>query len=577
MVVLQLITLFCFKVFGSSIAHLIEDQSAILRDPDTPFNKVDDEVFCDDYEREKGSQSFFVAPLFSGKVASFGDCKLKCINEIPCKYMAYWRSKKCETYRSCFKRTKEPGSKISLYRKQSPCEGTLVAYLELISREFPKDTIRPLYLPFEWDVYAGNPHVLSKYDNPNFSCFCTGLTWMTCGIYLTREAQTTEVRAVSDRLRPDDDGNMRAPFSFKPNAMSMYGGETRFIAFTPPSGFVLAEFRLPEHAIDEFQDTAGCIHMKQCLAVLPGGCPIQRRPLESGEPVYIFKDSIFGYAPEHETPLACISVKGMRSYIVNEDNKQNTGFVDPLGRLRHEIGKEPRRRVNIRQDYVLYFVFDDLAMSSGICNWKEAPVEPSSSASGSGSAQAGGPSVEERMDQLGLEDAPSSEGSGKGSKKKKKKKKSAGTSQAGPSQGGPSSGDTEDPQEGPKSAPSSQSPEFGPRGEEVPGPSSLPDPLFGSSGSPFSAGSPSSDPDPKIRVVLSDTDITKLKRSFAQAQERRAKGRDSRVEISNNSMSIPLQKKILSIFSLSLMILIIFWGICFSKKHTNDVYLEFSL
>ena len=47
----------------------------------------------------------------------------------------------------------------------------------------------------------------------------------------------------------------------------------------------------------------------------------------------------------------------MRSYIVSEDNGQGTGFLDPLGRLRHEPGKEPRRRVNIPEDYVVYFVF----------------------------------------------------------------------------------------------------------------------------------------------------------------------------------------------------------------------------
>ena len=62
---------------------------------------------------------------------------------------------------------------------------------------------------------------------------------------------------MSDRLRPAADGSMKPPFSFKSNAMAKYGGESRFIIFTPPgqSGFVLAEFRLPEHAIDAFQNS----------------------------------------------------------------------------------------------------------------------------------------------------------------------------------------------------------------------------------------------------------------------------------------------------------------------------------
>jgi len=575
MIVIQILILFCHEISGSSLAQLVEDKSAILKDPDTPFNKVDDDVFCGDYDREKGTQSFFIAPLFSGKVDNFRDCKLNCINEVTCKYMAYWRSKKCETYRSCYKRTKEPGSKIGLYRRQTPCEGTLVAYLEMIAREFPKDVIRSLYLPFEWDIYAGNRNALSRYDNPNFICFCTGLTWMTCGIFMTREAQQTEVVAVSDRLRPAADGSMKPPFRFKSNAMAKNGGDRRFIIFTPPgqSEFVLAELRLPEHAIDAFQNTAGCVHIKQCIATLPGGCPIQRRPLESGEPVYIFKDSIAGYAiPGREIPIACISVKGMRSYIVNENNKQGTGFVDPLGRLRHELGKEPRRRVNIPEDYVVYFAFDDLAMSSGICNWKESPDAAPASASGSGSAQASGLSVEEEMEQLGLDDAPA-EGSGK--KKKKKKKKSAGSAQAGSSQAGTSSGETEDLQEGSKSAPSSQSPEFGPS-EQGAGPSSLPNPELGLLGSPFSAGSPASDSDPRIRVVLSDTDIAKLRRSFAQGRERRAKGRDSRVETSNKNNSFSLHINNLSIISLMFIIFLMFSSTCFFKKDTTNVYLEFS-
>eukprot|EP00493_Phyllostaurus_siculus_P025204 UN25548 len=94
----------------------IQSQAGILTLPDTPFYKIADDVFCDDHEKEKGAASFHGAPLTSGKVASFTECKNQCLNDPKCRYMAYWRSKKCETYVVCYKRSRDGSQKIGVYK-----------------------------------------------------------------------------------------------------------------------------------------------------------------------------------------------------------------------------------------------------------------------------------------------------------------------------------------------------------------------------------------------------------------------------------------------------------------------------
>jgi len=485
-------------------------QKAILTDSNTPFFKVDDDVFCDDYEPEKGSESFFGRPLFSGRVATFGECKSKCINADKCKYMAYWRSKKCETYLTCYKRSKDGTNKIGLYRKQSPCDGVRDVFQDLIAKEFEPNTLRPIHMPFEWEKYEGNSVPLSISDNPNFLCFCTGVTWMTCGIFLQAASQTKEVIAIASRLKREPKEMM--PFAFMKNALADYGGEKRFLIYErSPSPGVTAELALMEHAIDYTQVTSGCLHINKCSSP---NCPLQRRPLEPGDPVYIMKDSMIGYTtPNKEKPIDCISVKGLRSHVMQPENIGG-GFRDPLGRVREEIGEPPREKLTIDGDYLMFFVFDDVSILSGICTWVYGTTEGRSGGA-VGPSEAGPSDLTEPISQMGLEDDPS------GKKKKKKKKKGkqlSGTSASSP-----------DVEEGPKQAdaeslagPSSSSPELS--GNVQSSPSSMPEPsLLGPSSFPDHLLPPAlqSTSDQKLRVTLSDSDIDKMRRSFKEAKARR--------------------------------------------------------
>jgi len=227
--------------------------------------KVAEDEYCNDYDAEKGERSFFTAPFFSGRVRNFQACRNHCLKEVRCKYMSYWRSKKCETYASCYSRKSFDaayGDKVGIYKKVAPCEVMLDRYYNLIGAEFPENTLRPLYIPLEWEIFQNKAVPYSHHRVPNFHCHCTGIAWMTCGIFVT--GRTEEFRVVNERLSPLD-AEKRKPFEMVKNALNKYGGESHYLTFSEKSDQgVLAEIELPETLVHDHQTVPGCIHIQQC-------------------------------------------------------------------------------------------------------------------------------------------------------------------------------------------------------------------------------------------------------------------------------------------------------------------------
>jgi len=341
-------------------AALVGGASSIS-DQESPFEKVHEDVYCND-----GAP--FQPPFFSGNVKTVRDCKLKCINDPRCAYMAYWlKTKKCETYFTCFSQTRDGNNKILVFKRVSICEQERDKYYNLMAKEFPRNFIRPLYMPFEWEKNAG-PR--SNHRQPNIHCKCTGMSWLTCGIFATEE--TPEFELFNDRFDPNYKEKMK-PFFVLSNGLSKYGGEKKFLAFAEQKqGLTLfAELQLfefvPNGRTKTFrQSNPGCIHMRQCVDGTPGGiCPVQARPFESGEPVYIMRhDSKFVGTTQR---LVCISVKGLRSHLMEEECLKDGGFRDPLGR-QPMTQDGPVDILTIDEFYYMFFLFDDAAMGTGICS-----------------------------------------------------------------------------------------------------------------------------------------------------------------------------------------------------------------
>merc|ERR1719285_456307 len=78
--------------------------------------------------------------------------------------------------------------------------------------------------------------------------------------------------------------------------------------------------------------------------------------MASSEAVYILKSEETIVASGK--PVVCISAAGMR--IVATADLDNMGFIDPLER-------EGGRRLFLKDDYEIYFLFDDEDLATGIC------------------------------------------------------------------------------------------------------------------------------------------------------------------------------------------------------------------
>jgi len=338
---------------------------------ETRFEKVHDDVYCSDKP-----------PLATNSVANMRECKQQCWEDINCRYMAFWvKAKKCQTYQMCYSQETDGKNRISVYKRVSPCEEKLKGYTIQIADAFEQDVIRPMYIPFEWEKNEVPKSDYTSEQQPNFHCSCTGIVWMTCGLFVSRTS--TEFPILNARFDPDPGGesSMR-PFQAVQNKIHKYGGEPKYIEYYHSwmHPRVTAELHPAEYVLHESFTLPGCVHLEQCIKGTPGGvCPVQKTPFQSGEPVYILKRDVY-YGQGVDRKVMCISVPGLRSHIVNGEP---TGmFRDPLERVNliradsEDAAVLVRKRMlTIDEDYGMFFMFDDRALATGICG-STPPLAP---------------------------------------------------------------------------------------------------------------------------------------------------------------------------------------------------------
>jgi len=543
-------------------------------DPNPTFEKIYEDVFCKDRPPQ------FDPPIFTGKMDNVKDCKAKCVSEMKCLYMAFWvKTKKCQLYNSCYSQKSDAGQRILVLRRVTPCEQEVENYVEKMRHEFPVATLRPMFMPNEWEKSIVPK---SSWPNPNFFCKCIGISWMMCGIFLLDASW--EFQGLMSRWTFNDLPNMK-PFFVLSNGNNRFGAEKYYLAYadTPPRA--LAELQIIEHIIDEESGIRpGCLHISQCIrGSKTGNEPIQKRPFQSGEPVYVLETDKF--AAGTNLPVVCIAVQAMRSYLIDivDQLKDDGSFLDPLGR-----SNGPKEKLTIKEDYHILFIFDDMAMDTGICN-SDGISDPTDF---QGEQAEEGDETEDlssQMEQMKLEQSQIDEeaaGPSRAVPKKKrragKKKKTSSSSQAGPSsQAGASSAESPSTEGGFQSLPSSLA--GSPLVQLTPGspsagspkPESLPSSLL-------SAGSP----EPKPKVVLSKSDVDKLKRSFQEAKSRREKGsgsgeKEEHVSQTSKSETIESGKAFFS-FTRFPYILFVFGFLLLAIAHrilwktsSGDIYIEF--
>jgi len=560
-----------------------------IQDPSTPFEKVHDDVYCGD------RPPLFGMPLSSGKVENMRECKQKCLSERGCRYFAFWvKLKKCETYGTCWSQIPDPKNKVSVYRRVTPCEMARDVYYEAITKAFDPHILRTLYMPFEWE--KGLPR--SDYPNPNFVCECTGIVWMTCSIFLNKE--TYEFPIIFHKFDPSQGGpEHMLPFRITKSELFPYGGENAILTFSehrPGQAHVRAEIELPEYVIDRGMPIPGCIHISQCIAGTPGGqCGIQHRPFQSGEPVYVLKRAVLASKGENQ-PHLCMSLKGLRSHMLNQES-ETYSFKDPYGR------KVDDRAELQADDYIIYWVFDDVGFSTGICGvgFSRAPAQRTSSGAGPSGAGPSGPSGSSPALSAG---SPASAEGSEGEGKKKSKTKRGGKKHKKPrdlsdprltallaAEAGSPGSDYE-----PRSAPEFSSLTLGEvgrissdsalslPGQSGAGPSGLQS-QSDDSPEPFSDSPeirPSSyPPTEKQKVVLSKFQIEQLRRSFEAAKARRASERSSGDEhTAVAEPQTPLDTKInfessfTWLVSLLIFVALILYLLLISKTRTHEMYVD---
>jgi len=525
-----------------------------LKDSETNFEKVHDDVYCSDK-----------SPLATNSVANMRECKQQCWEDINCRYMAFWvKAKKCQTYQMCYSQQTDGKNRISVYKRVSPCEEKLKGYTIQIADAFEQDVIRPMYIPFEWEKNEVPKSDYTSEQQPNFYCSCTGIVWMTCGLLVSRKS--TEFPILNARFDPDPEGeSAMRPFQATQNRIHKYGGEAKYIEYYDSDQYprVTAELHPAEYVLHESFTLPGCVHLEQCIKGTPGGvCPVQKTPFQSGEPVYILKrDVYYGIAVDRKS--TCISVPGLRSHIINGEP---TGmFRDPLERVNLIRAREVsaagadsedaavlirKRMLTIDEDYGMFFMFDNRALATGICGLTpplappdipEPPPPPpppppvlaqvvKTGRSGAGPSGAG-PSGADTTDE-GEEKSAKKSRRGKKSRARRTKERSSASSQASsPIRNEPGSlpllqeeGSEEDPPPLPRTVSDTALVAMGPvvsssdSGNE-PGPSS-----------PFSFSDVDLPYSPKQKIVLSPREVAQLRRSFEAAKARRAAGKSKKEE-----------------------------------------------
>jgi len=399
--------------------------SNVAGNPNSKFQKVDEDVICDDKSQLK---SIVKVP--------FQNCKEECSRNQDCTYIVYWlKSKKCLQYETCYQKVQpsQRDEKVSIWKKVTPCEERMAEYMGQMCAPFSLGILRPIFFPFEWEK-GTNPD--SAYRNPNFHCFCMASRWMTCAIFLT--VGTNEATTVLSHLIEDDE-EILLPFVRMEGPMSKIGGEKTMLMYHGKEtelalDQVYAHIHLLPFNSKQKYHVNPCFHLQQCLSS-GETCPITGQPFISGDAVWIFAEDSRLIRDRRSVP--CISLYGMRSYIAQFGSA--AGFHDPLRRKRVEGVQSPRVLMSLDVDYKIFFIFDDIAMQTGICtpaqmegSSSQAPPLMASLKLGSESGETSSPSLD-----LSVPGVSALEGSDKSEGKKprrrggqKHKKQAAGSSSA---------------------------------------------------------------------------------------------------------------------------------------------------
>jgi len=303
------------------------------------FDKIYDDVRCDDKPLSKG--------VIRDSLNPFGDCRQLCIDDNYCVFFAFWRKRNyCETYATCTSQSPDGKAAISVYQRLTECEAEIKhgvkGYVRTMSSSFPDDMVR-------W-----NP------PNKNFHCQCTTRSWMICVIFISPE--TPEDKAVRTKLNRQNIPGMK-PFFVQPTLIDPSKAP---ICFDDTAGTGHTKV----HAELELAEPSFCIHISFCEgATQDAVCPVRQTPFESGDPVYILRSD--KEVIESGKAVKCVSVPGLRQCSMTESSIQNGGFPDPWGR-------EEGKLFLAKRDYYMYWIFDDAAHESGICNRPEFMIQKSS-------------------------------------------------------------------------------------------------------------------------------------------------------------------------------------------------------
>jgi len=295
------------------------------------FDKIYDDVRCDD------------KPLFKGVLRStnpFGECRQLCIDENYCAFFAFWRKRNyCETYTTCMTQSPDGKATISVYQRQTECEAEIKhgvkGYVRTMAASFPNDMVR-------W-----NP------PNKNFHCQCTTRSWMICVIFTS--PNSPEDIAVRTKLNRENQAGMK-PFFVQPTLIDPSKAP---ICFDDTQGTGYTKV----HAEIIPAEPTFCLHISMCQdATQTAVCPVRNIPLESGDPVYILRSD--EEAIKSGKAVKCVSVPGLRQCSMDETSIAHGGFPDPWGR-------EEGKLLLAKRDYHIYWIFDDAALATGICNRPE--------------------------------------------------------------------------------------------------------------------------------------------------------------------------------------------------------------
>jgi len=290
------------------------------------FDRVAEDVQCENAELVMNKRSM-----------NFLDCKQRCIQSESCSHFAYWnKEKKCEAYVDCPSVGPDEDKKIQLWMRYTTCDLAIsYAYLRLLEQAFTKGTV-----------------VITSEKDKNMQCSCMTAQWMICAIFIDLDSEDGRqqyiAKQVMEKLNRDDPRALR-PFAIMPSDLKHV---------IPPIVYRGA-FENDDLIYSEIMTvpTSRCLHLNICIMGTPGGiCPLLGTAMGSGEAVYILKSEEKIVASGK--PVVCLSAAGVR--ITATADMDNMGFIDPLGR-------EGGRRLFLKDDYEIYFLFDDEDLATGIC------------------------------------------------------------------------------------------------------------------------------------------------------------------------------------------------------------------